>query len=245
MLHAAAPTGGRHLLALTWIGQSKPPMQNTPDHLVLQRVRRALGRPDGWTTTPVAPLIDEPVARLVYSDIGLAELFEKSATGMKMLVEFVRVDELLEKMASFLREHRSQRVMLSATPLLEELKAVQFLRDAGLQARSWREMSADEAYEFDAGVTEVDYAVAETGSLVIRHRPEHGRLLSLVPFVHVAVVQPKNMLADTIDLFETLSREGTGSGTTLISGPSKTADIEMNTVTGVHGPNVVKAYVLS
>ena len=106
-------------------------------------------------------------------------------------------------------------------------------------------MTADEAYDFDAGVTEVDYAVAETGTLVIRHRPEHGRLLSLVPFVHVAVVEPKKLLPDLIDLFEVLAKEGSGSGVTMISGPSKTADIEMNTVTGVHGPNVVKAFLLS
>ena len=106
-------------------------------------------------------------------------------------------------------------------------------------------MTADEAYDFDAGVTEVDYAVAETGTLVIRHTPAHGRLISLVPFVHVAIVEPRLFLPDLIDLFEALKKDGTGSGVTLISGPSKTADIEMNTVTGVHGPNIVKAFVLS
>jgi L-lactate dehydrogenase complex protein LldG len=62
--------------------------------------------------------------------------------------------------------------------------------------------------------------------------------------VHVAVVEPKNFLPDLIDLFERLGKEGIGGGVTMISGPSKTADIEMNVVTGVHGPNVVKAYVL-
>jgi L-lactate dehydrogenase complex protein LldG len=218
-------------------------MEPQPDDL-LERVRRALGRSGPVAASPVPPEIDEPVARLVYSDIGLPELFQKSATGMKMLVESTPIDELLEKMAAFLRGQNCRRVMLSATGLLEDLKAVEFLKGAGFGARSWREISADETYEFDAGVTEVDYAVAETGSLVIRHRPEHGRLLSLVPFVHVAVVQPKNFVPDLIDLFETLAREGTGSGTTIISGPSKTADIEMNTVFGVHGPNVVKAFVL-
>jgi L-lactate dehydrogenase complex protein LldG len=212
---------------------------------LMDRVRKALGRQASLATPPVPPAIDEPIARLVYSNIGLAELFQKRATDMKMLVEPVRVDELLSALAGFLRGQKSSRVMLSATPLINQLDAVKYLNDNGFQARSWRDMTADEAYDYDAGVTEVDYAVAETGTLAIRHRPEHGRLLSLVPFVHVAIVQPKNFVGDLIDLFEALAKDGAGSGVTMISGPSKTADIEMNTVTGVHGPNVVKAFVLS
>jgi len=212
---------------------------------VLFRVRQALGSTTSLAEPPVPPAIDEPIARLVYSAIGLAGLFHKRATDMKMLVESVRVEELLPKVAEFLRERNSKSVMLSATSLLNDLNATQYLADHGFRARSWRDMTADEAYDYDAGVTEVDYAVAETGTVVVRHRPEHGRLLSLVPFVHVSIVQPKNFVADLIDLFEVLAKEGTGSGVTLISGPSKTADIEMNTVTGVHGPNVVKAFVLS
>ena len=212
---------------------------------LLDRVRRALGRSGPLANPPVPPHIEEPIARLVFADLGLPELFQKRATEMKMLVEPVRVDEVLFRLADFLRAQSCKNVMLSATPLLSDLHAEAFLNAAGFVARAWREMTADQAYDFDAGVTEVDFAVAETGSLVIRHRPEHGRLLSLVPFVHVAIVQPKSFVPDLIDLFETLAREGTGSGVTIISGPSKTADIEMNTVTGVHGPNVVKAFVLS
>lgn len=212
---------------------------------VLDRVRRALGRSGPLTHAPVPPAIDEPIARLVFAELGLPELFQKRATDMKMLVEPVRLEELPVRLATFLRAQNCKSVMLSSTKLLSEFCFKDVLRRAGFEAKSWQEMSADEAYEFDAGVTEVDYAVAETGSLVIRHRPEHGRLLSLVPFVHVAIVQPKNFVPDLIDLFDILAREGTGSGVTIISGPSKTADIEMNTVTGVHGPNVVKAYVLA
>ena len=212
---------------------------------VLDKVRRSLGRSATPTSVPAPPKIDEPIARLVHSDIGLAELFIQQASAMKMIATPISVDDLLSTMAAFLREHKCQRVMLSDTPLLTRLGAVEFLKEQGFDARPWSEITPDEAYDFDAGVTDVDYAVAETGTLVIRHTPAHGRLLSLVPFVHVAVVEPKQILPDLIDLFEALNRDGTGSGVTMISGPSKTADIEMNTVTGVHGPNVVKAFLLS
>lgn len=219
----------------------------TPDSatILMDRVRRALGRAASLPEPPVPPEIDEPIARLVYSNIGLSELFQKRATEMKMLVEPVRVEELLPKLAGFLREQKSSKVMLSAAQIINDLNVVSHLNQNGFEAHSWREMTADQAYDFDAGVTEVDYAVAETGTIAIRHRPEHGRLISLVPFVHVAIIEPKKLLPDLIDLFEMLAREGSGSGVTMISGPSKTADIEMNTVTGVHGPNVVKAFLLS
>ena len=89
--------------------------------------------------------------------------------------------------------------MLTQTPLLEKLDSVNYLSRQGLNARSWSDLSADAAYDIDAGVTEADYAVAETGSLVIRHRPEHGRLLSLVPFVHVAIIEPRIIVPDLLD----------------------------------------------
>lgn len=211
---------------------------------VLENVRRALKRTRPLASPPVPPAIDEPIARLVHSDIGMAELFIERASAMKMIATPIRVDDLLGEMTKFLRERQCSRVMLSDTALLTRLGAVDYLKQNGFDARRWSEITPDEAYDFDAGITDVDYAVAESGSLVIRHRPEHGRLISLVPFVHVAVVEPKNFLPDLIDLFERLAKEGVGGGVTMISGPSKTADIEMNVVTGVHGPNVVRTFVL-
>ena len=219
-------------------------MSTQPTHPLIEKVRRSLGRTAPLATPPVPPAIDEPVARLVHSDIGLGDLFIKRAAAMKMIATPIRVDDLLADIAAFLRERQCSRVMLSDTPLLTKLGVVSYLKSQGFDARPWAEITPDEAYDFDAGITDCDYAVAETGSLVIKHCPEHGRLISLVPFLHIAVVEPKNFLPDLIDLFERLGKEGVGGGVTMISGPSKTADIEMNVVTGVHGPNVVKAYVL-
>jgi L-lactate dehydrogenase complex protein LldG len=217
---------------------------STSSNDVLEKVRRSLGRATTPASVPPPPQIDEPITRLVHSDIGLAELFIQRAAAMKMVATPISVDDLLPAMVAFLREKQCSRIMLSDTPLLTRLDAARHLKGNGFDARNWSEITPDEAYDFDAGVTDVDYAVAETGSLVIRHRPEHGRLISLVPFVHVAVVEPKCFLPDLLDLFERLAKEGVGGGVTMISGPSKTADIEMNVVTGVHGPNVVKAFVL-
>jgi L-lactate dehydrogenase complex protein LldG len=216
------------------------------DHPVMTRVRNALGRPtrSATATPPTPPQISEPIARLVYSAVGLTELFIGRATDMKMLVEQVAVDDLVDRLSAFLRQQTLTSMMLSDTPVLVKLDVARRLQEQGFDARRWADMTADNAYDYDCGVTEVDYAVAETGTVVIRHRPEHGRLLSLTPFVHVAIVEPRCLVPDLLDLFAALKRDGIGSGTTMISGPSKTADIEMNTVTGVHGPNIVKAFVL-
>ena len=211
----------------------------------MQKVRRSLKRETTSTVAPTPPVISEPIARLVSTDIGLPELFADRAAELKMLVEPVRIDDLAEQLVKFLQGIGSKTVMLTDTPLIRSLGIEALLSANGMTAKFWSQISLDESYDFDAGVTEVDYAVAESGTLVIRHRPEHGRAISLVPFVHVAIVQPKNFVADLIDLMEKLDKDGTGSGVTMISGPSKTADIELNVVTGVHGPNIVKAFILS
>jgi len=211
---------------------------------VLGLIRASLKRTRTPTEVPAPPVIEEPIARLVYTDIGLAELFARSAVELKMYVELCSIDDLFEKVVDFLKEKNCKSVMLTDTPLLKNLEAAKYLNEQGIVAKMWSEITLDQSYDFDAGLTEVDYAVAETGSLVVKHRPEHGRAISLVPFVHVAIVQPKNLVPDLLDLMEKLQKDGTGSGVTMISGPSKTADIEMNVVIGVHGPNVVKTFVL-
>ena len=65
-----------------------------------------------------------------------------------------------------------------------------------------------------------------------------------MPPMHVAIVEPGNLLPDLIDLF-VYREEGNSAGITIISGPSKTADIELNLVTGVHGPGEVQVFIVT
>lgn len=91
----------------------------------------------------------------------------------------------------------------------------------------------------DIGITSATQAVAETGTLVMQSQPGRERLASLLPRVHVAIVRREQILGDLFDLFDALVAAGVQnlpSNLTLITGPSKTGDLELRLVTGVHGP---------
>jgi len=99
------------------------------------------------------------------------------------------------------------------------------------------------AIEADIGVTGVDYAIAETGTCVVSASNEVGRLVSLAPPLYVAIVKKGQVLSSLDELF-TMQRKqfldgNQNSYTSLISGPSRSADIEYTLVTGVHGPGEV------
>lgn len=91
--------------------------------------------------------------------------------------------------------------------------------------------------QVDAGLTSTLGGIAETGSLWLWPTVDEPRLLSLVPPIHIAVLD-----ADCIDdtLFDVMGRHGWAdrmpTNALLISGPSKTADIEQTLAYGVHGP---------
>jgi L-lactate utilization protein LutC len=192
---------------------------------------------------PSPPQIDETFTRLVHTDIGLPELFAKRAKENKMGVEVVNAEDLLPKLIEYLKSKQVKSIALPISKLLGQLEVVAGLRKAGFDARTWDQMTLDEVYDVDCGITDVWAAVSEVAALVIRGSAEHGRAISLIPPIHVAILQPKDFVPDLVDLFQKLPPDQNDKFV-LITGPSKTADIEMNLVTGVHGPGVVQIFIL-
>jgi L-lactate utilization protein LutC len=99
----------------------------------------------------------------------------------------------------------------------------------------------------EVGITGVSYLIAETGTVVVEARSGDPRSLSLLPPLHIAVAHHSQLLPDLFDLFERFTpteanaKNGPilSSCVTLITGPSKTGDIELRLVTGVHGPGEI------
>ena len=128
---------------------------------------------------------------------------------------------------------QTRRIALSDAPILRRL-AVDLASDT-------TEISitpgTKDLFCYDIGITTAQAAIAETGTLVLESDREKHRLTSLLPPVHIAVVDSQTICATLGDGIRRLRRNSEASrAITFITGPSRTADIELTLTIGVHGP---------
>jgi L-lactate dehydrogenase complex protein LldG len=98
----------------------------------------------------------------------------------------------------------------------------------------------DEQARADIGVTGCDGAIAETGSIVLLAGEGRPRAASLLPPVHLAVVRRGDLRFSMGDYFsERAAAIASASSCIVVTGPSRTADIELTLTVGVHGPGTV------
>ena len=93
----------------------------------------------------------------------------------------------------------------------------------------------------DLGITEADYLLPETGTIVLRSSAEKPRAVSLLPRIHLAIVRPDMLRPDMHQVFAEAKES---NYLVFITGPSRTADIELTTTLGVHGPKELFVWML-
>jgi L-lactate dehydrogenase complex protein LldG len=99
--------------------------------------------------------------------------------------------------------------------------------------------------EVDVAVTEAQAGLAESGSLVLWPDTQQPRLMSLVPPVHIALLETDRLFENFAELIDNERwAAGLPSNALLISGPSKTADIEQTLAYGIHGPKQLLTLLL-
>jgi L-lactate dehydrogenase complex protein LldG len=97
------------------------------------------------------------------------------------------------------------------------------------------DVSRQAAADAQVGITEMDWAVADTGSLVADQTAVEQRLASTLPPIHVAIIGTDRILPDKVAVFTKIT-PATSRYIAFITGPSRTADIERVLTIGVHGP---------
>jgi L-lactate dehydrogenase complex protein LldG len=99
----------------------------------------------------------------------------------------------------------------------------------------------------DAGVSECDALIAQTGSVLVTSRSAGGRALSVLPPHHVVIARREQLVADLPAAFDLLKQKYSGNYPSMISfitGPSRTGDIERILVLGAHGPKRLTIFLI-
>jgi L-lactate dehydrogenase complex protein LldG len=162
-------------------------------------------------------------------------------------------------LCSILGQVQANSVVISRNPILSQLQIGTMLEGQGIKVSAWPaggpeqpEISSfsDECFAVGAGITGVDFVLAETGSLVLTSLTEGSQLASLAPPVHIALYRRSQIRASLDEILQELpiSRDpGIPSPTrslVFVTGASKTADIEQILIRGVHGPGMVHAILV-
>jgi L-lactate dehydrogenase complex protein LldG len=119
------------------------------------------------------------------------------------------------------------------------------LEECGLQQTVTPAEHRRSCAQVDVGVTGASYGLAETGTLVMLASSGEGRLPSLLPPMHIALLTKDRLLANLDELLTVMPNPAeTTSSMVLITGPSRTGDIEQILVRGVHGPGDISVVIL-
>jgi L-lactate dehydrogenase complex protein LldG len=195
----------------------------TPRETIFSAIRSALGRSSG------DPVLEPPAVRL--SDYPTEDPVAKFSEALRALAGKVVIVATPSEARSRLEAMLAgKRVVASRAPILGGL-GQEFSREACASA--------------DIGLTSADFALADTGTLVFLSESHESRLISLLPPVHIAVIERDKILTSLDQLLSRVPDPGVqSSAMVLITGPSRTADIEMRLVRGVHGPGEIVVMVV-
>jgi L-lactate dehydrogenase complex protein LldG len=152
------------------------------------------------------------------------------------------LEEARDYVLSLARERGAQMLIRWDVEELEELGADEPLSEAGVEVVLWRDLEdfREVAARADIGLSTAEWAIADTGSLVLTSGPWKGRTVTLLPPTYVAVVPADRVLRTVPEAIEKYaSGEALPANVVFHTGPSRSGDIEMEIFVGMHGPGDV------
>ena len=213
----------------------------------LGRERKVSGvtRPN-WSKNPQHKVFEN------YSQDDLVDQLVKQCEKIHTKVKTTSLENLSDSLDAILSEWNANSLVSWDDPRNVEFQLSAYyesLKNDGLNIHIWNPDIGEEnitlAEKADVGITFADVALAESGTVVLFSDQGKGRSVSLLPTNYIAII-PKSKVVARMTQATTLIHEQVENGEDIascinfISGPSNSADIEMNLVVGVHGP--VRAY---
>ena len=183
---------------------------------------------------------DMPVAAL--SPAEKVERLKSLMEAMRTEVHLTSENEWLDKLEEILDQRTVKRLLFGPHSPIGEALAGRWNQKGPERPElvpydSEIEQLKDEVFSIDAGITSTYGGIAETGALIIWSSEAEPRLLSLVPPIHIAVLQADKIYTSFLEVIQKENWSNQmPTNAFLISGPSKTADIELTLAFGVHGP---------
>lgn len=203
----------------------------------IEEIRRSLGRTSASPISPPPSIYPSREPGPVGAEIDrlLAEI--KLLSGEAQTLPPTGIPAALQDLVA---RHAVKTATLWETGLIQQLNVAALLRDLGVELvhpRAGKQALAG----CDLGITEADFALPETGTLVLLSADEKPRTVSLLPRLHLAILTPAALRAD---LHQVFSEAKHNPYLVFISGPSRTSDIELTVALGVHGPKDLAVWMI-
>lgn len=201
---------------------------------ILTRIRTALGRREGQLPPPPPRIYLRPTLPNLSSFFACIERLNGKT------LKAASTAEARDYVAALVK---GKRAVASNSTVLRDcgITDLEEVICAGADKTNLRALCA----ESDIGISSADYALADTGTLVMLSSQQEPRMISLLPPLHIAIV-PENRIIGNLDelLTQLPSPADQTSSMVLITGPSRTGDIEQILVRGVHGPGELHVVVI-
>jgi L-lactate dehydrogenase complex protein LldG len=155
-------------------------------------------------------------------------------------------DQALEKLTEIAKQEGLKSVMVSTDNVVTSFDLPAWGHKIGVNVMSPKDFKGQDDFKdavFDrveAGITGVDFAIAESGTLGLIHDKDQARLISLAPILHIAIVPVERVFPVYEPVIERVfKKEKFPSQFVFITGPSMTGDIQGHLFKGMHGPRRV------
>jgi L-lactate dehydrogenase complex protein LldG len=210
---------------------------------ILQRLHAAAGR-----MLPVQPTVGPPPAAT--GSLQRLERFAELMRAMRTHVEIVGNQDWADRLAAILKEKKLRRLLYAPeTDIGHRLETRWSADEPDLPALcAWQapiEDFKEELFQIDAAVTSTVGAIADAGAIVLWPDTREPRLMSLVPPLHIALLRSDKIYGSFSEIMQAENWPNRmPTNALLISGPSKTADIEMTLAFGVHGPRELMVMIV-